>query len=120
MNTKNVETSRTAEAESPADFASAFPGRVVASSIAISGFTIAIVAGLAAGNDPSAVLLRAIVATVACYFAGILISAVAAHVVHEHLDGAHAARSSSEAEASDRPIAVLPMDGARNVEKKAA
>ena len=120
MNTKNVENGPTAAADVAADVVSTFPSRVVASSIAISAFTIAIVAGLAAGNDPSAVLQRAIIATVGSYLAGIFLSAVAAHVVVEHLSGVRAGRRTSEAEAAAGPAAATSMDGARIVEKKAA
>lgn len=57
------------------------PAHVIAGCFALSAFAVAIVAGLAAGNAAVSIMLRAVVALVACYpiglAAGILCQRVA-------------------------------------------
>lgn len=120
MNTKSDEKHSEAAAGAAADVDSSFPNGLVASSLGISGFTIAIVAGLGAGNDASDVLGRAIVAALGCYLAGFFLSVIAAHVVHEHLSGFRAAHPVPDATPFQSKRSPVTEGGARNVEKRAA
>ena len=51
-----------------------FPGRAVAACFALIAFSVAVLAGLAAGNDAMTVLLRSLVIMVVCYPLGLLVS----------------------------------------------
>lgn len=62
--------------------------RLVGSSLGLAGFAIAVIAGLAADNDANTILLRAIVAMVACTAVGQALGwtgerAIAAHAEKE-------------------------------------
>lgn len=99
--------------------ASTFPVGVVASCLGISGFTTAIVVGVGAGNDASDVLIRAMFASAGCYLAGVLLSAAAAHAVHEHLNGFRAAHPISDGNHTSPKQSELVNEGGRSVEKTA-
>jgi hypothetical protein len=58
-----------------------FPGRAVAACFALVAFSVAVLAGLAAGNDAITVLLRSLVIMVACYPLGLLVSCLVDVVV---------------------------------------
>jgi hypothetical protein len=76
--------------------------RVVSAAFALSGFTVALISGLSAGNTSSQVLFRALVALFACQFVGMIIGSMLDRVIEEH-------------EASYRkahPIPVVPSVGA--------
>lgn len=51
----------------------------------MTGFVVAAVAGLAAGNAAETTLLRCIVSMFVCYFAGLPLGMVCEHVIDEHL-----------------------------------
>ncbi len=58
--------------------------RVVSAAFALSGFTVALVSGLGAGNASSQVLFRALVALFACQFVGMIIGSMLDRVIDEH------------------------------------
>ncbi len=57
---------------------------VIAGCFAMAAFAVAILAGLAAGNAPSSILLRALIAMVVCYPVGLMIGLVCQRVVADH------------------------------------
>ncbi|RMH29052.1 MAG: hypothetical protein D6693_02635 [Planctomycetota bacterium] len=72
------------------------PGRVVAASLGLSAFAVAIVAGLAAGASTQDILLRAVVSLFVC----VLIGRAIAHVGVRAMDeAAHAYRESNPIDA---------------------
>ncbi len=56
------------------------PARFIATILALAGFAIAGIAGLAAGNGASTILAHALLALVVCHVVGLLIGAVGVHV----------------------------------------
>jgi len=62
------------------------PTRLIASSIALIAFAAAVLAGVVADNAASTIMLRAIVAMIGCYFAGLLIAHVGHCAVAEHIE----------------------------------
>jgi hypothetical protein len=66
--------------------------RIVAVTFALSGFAVAIIAGLAAGNPASRVLGTAIIAMLVCNLVGIAIGAVAQRIVADHIAAYHGHR----------------------------
>ena len=58
--------------------------RVVAAVFALSGFAVAIGCGLAAGNDGSTVVARALAAMLGCQLVGMLAGAVVEKVTQQH------------------------------------
>lgn len=66
--------------------------------VALTGFTVAVIAGLYAGNGAMVVLGRGLAAMVACYALGLLIRWVQARMEEEH-ERAHAAPDAASAEA---------------------
>ena len=69
----------------------------IAGCFALSAFTVAIIAGMAAGNTAASILRRALLALVICYPVGLLVGGVARRVVEEHL-ATHRAGHSEEDE----------------------
>ncbi len=59
--------------------------RAVAGCFALAAFAVAVVAGLAGGNAPSAILVRALIAMIVCYPMGLVIGLVCQHVIEEHV-----------------------------------
>lgn len=59
--------------------------KVIASSMGLTGFAIACIAGLTAGNPTNLILIRSLVTMIACYLLGSIIGAVAEWVVNQHL-----------------------------------
>jgi len=74
----------------------------VAAICALSGFTVAVLAGLFAGVPADRVLVRALCAMVACYPVGLLVAGVAQRVLNDHLARGQGAES-----------ALLAGDGGR-------
>jgi hypothetical protein len=58
--------------------------RAVAGCFALAAFAVAVVAGLAGGNTPSSILVRALIAMIACYPLGLMIGLVCQHVIEQH------------------------------------
>lgn len=61
------------------------PTKLVAGIIALTGFVVAAIAGLGAGNAAETTLLRCIITMFVCYFAGLPLGMVCEHVINEHL-----------------------------------
>ena len=58
--------------------------RVVSAAFALSGFTVALVSGLGAGNTSSQVLFRALLALFVCHFIGTIIGSMLDRLINEH------------------------------------
>lgn len=58
--------------------------KAIAGCFAMAAFAVAVLAGLAGGNTASSILLRALVAMVACYPLGLVIGVVCQHVIEQH------------------------------------
>jgi tetrahydromethanopterin S-methyltransferase subunit C len=63
----------------------AVPIRAISGIFAIAGFSIALIAGIAAGNSATRVLLTGVVSLIVCQVVGVLAGAVLDRVVREHL-----------------------------------
>ncbi len=61
------------------------PGHVLAGCFAMAAFAVAVVAGLARDNTPSAILLRAVIAMIVCYPVGMLVGMMCLRVLQEHV-----------------------------------
>ncbi|MHC4949233.1 MAG: hypothetical protein ACYTG1_13425 [Planctomycetota bacterium] len=59
-------------------------GRIVGGCLALAAFAVAILSGLASGNEAASVLVRAVVAMIACYPVGMVLGLVAGRVIEEH------------------------------------
>ena len=57
----------------------------IAGSFSLAAFAVAIVAGLAGGNEASTILVRALLAMVACYPVGLAVGLVAQRIVTDHV-----------------------------------
>jgi hypothetical protein len=87
--------------------------KAIAGCLALAAFAVAVLAGLAGGNTANSILLRALVAMVACYPVGLLIGLVCQHVIEQHVArmadpeaGAGAEQKDQSAEeARDVPVA---------------
>lgn len=66
------------------------PIKAISALFALSGFAIAIIAGLAAGNSASRTLFIAIIALLVCHIVGVIAGAILERTVREHLDTAYA------------------------------
>jgi hypothetical protein len=64
---------------------------VIATILALSGFAVAIIAGLAAGNTPTRVLGAALACMLICHLVGLGVGAVGERVVNDYLDAHRAA-----------------------------
>ncbi|QNN23896.1 hypothetical protein HED60_17015 [Planctomycetales bacterium ZRK34] len=62
------------------------PTQVIASSLGLIGFIIAILAGLAADNPATTTLVRALGSMFICYIVGMIIGAVATRALNEHIE----------------------------------
>jgi hypothetical protein len=77
----------------------------IASVFALAAFAIAIVAGLASRNEAGAVLMRAILAMLACYPVGLALGHAAQRVIHDHVE-AH--RQANPAPANTEEVMADP------------
>lgn len=59
---------------------------LIAAVLGIGAFAVAVLAGLAAGNDPIGVVVRALLAMVACSLLGRLIGMACVQAIGEHLE----------------------------------
>jgi hypothetical protein len=57
--------------------------RVVSAAFALSGFSVALVSGVAAGNRPDLILLRALLALVCCQLVGMIAGSLLGRLVAE-------------------------------------
>lgn len=72
---------------------SGVPTRVIAACCALAGFAIAIIVGLAAENPADVVLVRALVALVACKLLGWIIGSIGEWTVRSSIAAATSAQS---------------------------
>lgn len=70
--------------------------RLIASVAGLSGFAVAVVAGLSAGNSSTLILTNAILAMVVCNFVGLLAGSIGMHVVREHAASLRPAAGASQ------------------------
>lgn len=59
--------------------------KVIAATIALGGFVVALLSGMRAGNPAHLVLFNALIALLFCQFLGIAVGAIATRVIHEHV-----------------------------------
>ncbi len=59
--------------------------KAIAGCFALAAFTVAVLAGLAGGNAAMSILVRALIAMIACYPVGLLIGVICQHVVEQHV-----------------------------------
>jgi hypothetical protein len=77
------------------------PTRVIAASLGLSAFAIAIVAGLAADNPAETIVVRALASMVACHVAGWCVGSIAERAVLEAVSSYELARIGT-------PLASVP------------
>lgn len=84
--------------------------KVIAACLGLAGFAVAIIAGLAGGNDTGTILVGAVVALFACQLVGMCIGMAAEVVVREHIASLAKSRSTGAgaAGAPASPHEVLP------------
>ena len=66
-------------------------GKSIAAAFSLAGFTVAAVSGLAVDNPVTRTLQCALVSMILCYFAGLIIAAIALRVAAEHVESFKAA-----------------------------
>lgn len=88
------------------------PAKFIASSFALAGFTVAIIAGFAVGNPAFTILSRALASMIVCQIIGMLVASIAMGVVERHLAEYRAAKPlpSLASGASEEIIEVSPID----------
>ena len=59
--------------------------KAIAGCFALAAFTVAVLAGLAGGNSSMSILLRALIAMIACYPVGLLTGLVCQHIIEQHV-----------------------------------
>ena len=62
------------------------PTRAIACVLGLSGFGASVLVGLASGNEPTAILWRALAALPACYILGLIVGWAIAIAVREHIE----------------------------------
>jgi hypothetical protein len=62
------------------------PSHVIGASFALAAFSVAVVAGLAAGNGASEILVKGILVMGACYPCGYFVGIICNRVISEHLN----------------------------------
>ena len=87
--------------------------RAVAGCFALAAFAVAVVAGLAGGNTPASILVRALIAMTVCYPVGLIIGLVCQHVIEEHVNARTGAKAGSVSGAGASP----PEQSAENAEE---
>jgi hypothetical protein len=95
--------------------------RIIAACLALSAFAVSVIAGVAAGNDASLVLTRAMIAMILCYPVGFIVGIVcervvewhvAAHVVERpvpHGDGVSSVGAAAAGESGDEDEEVITV-----------
>lgn len=91
--------------------------KVVAAVFALSAFAVALIAGAAAGNGATTVLIRALIALAACQVVGLFAGMIVERVIHEH----EMRYRAENPVPSLRPASVdEPVDNSTNVEGEGA
>ena len=68
------------------------PTKVIAAIFALAGFAVAVIAGLAAGNASSRVLVCALTGMLVCHMLGLGVGAIGERIVSDHLGTYRAGR----------------------------
>jgi hypothetical protein len=68
------------------------PARLIASCFGLSGFAVAVVAGMAAGNSGSRVLSVALCSLIICHIVGLCAGLIGERIVEEYMKQYRAAR----------------------------
>ncbi len=89
-------------------------GQVLGGCFAMAAFAVAVVAGLARDNTPSAILLRAVIAMIVCYPVGMLVGMMCLRVLQEHVK-AHQETVADE-ESTPRTLGPPTAQNAENAE----
>ena len=87
---------------------SGVPSKVVATAFALTGFAVALVAGLAAGNTSMRILTAALISMVVCHLLGLIGGAIGERVVNEHLSTYRAGRPVPEFKREPATAAEAP------------
>lgn len=66
--------------------------KVIAGVLGLAGFGVAVIAGLAAGNAPTDVLVRALAAMAICHVLGLVIGSIGERTVNEYVESYAALR----------------------------
>jgi len=69
------------------------PSKVIAASLGLAGFAVAVVAGLAANNATDSILTRALIALIACNLVGTMLGSAVEVVLREHATAQAASRA---------------------------
>ena len=77
------------------------PTRTIGAVLALAGFVIAILAGMAAGNEAATILLRALAALVVCNAVGLALGAAGERVIQEHISDYQKSNPVEDAERAD-------------------
>lgn len=88
------------------------PSSAIAGCFALSAFAVAVVAGLAAQNPASSILIRALIAMMACYPVGLIIGLICQRLMFDHIE-AH-----QEAASITMPNTSKNSDQANNAESQ--
>lgn len=91
--------------------------RLIASSLALVAFAVAVVVGLEVGNPADAILLRALAAMLACFIGGYGVGLVCEQIVRGHLRKIDATNSVDEPE---EPQAQEEMRNASTISRERA
>ncbi len=85
--------------------------KVIAGVLGLSGFGIAVLAGLFAGNEGGTVLLRGVIAMAICYLVGVVVGAIGERTVRDFFESRRVFAGTSSESAGD--------NSTRTVEKSA-
>ena len=69
------------------------PSSAIAGCFALSAFAVAVVAGLAAQNPASSILVRALIAMIICYPVGLIIGLICQRLIFDHIEAHQKAAS---------------------------
>lgn len=83
--------------------------KVIATAFALAGFTVALIAGMGAGNPASGVLVKAILCMLACHVVGQIVGAIAAKAVGDHLAAYRASHPIPELSTGSQPESIDPV-----------
>lgn len=89
------------------------PTKVIAGSLGLTAFSIAIVAGIASRNLSQEILLRALIAMFVCYLVGLVLGMIGERTVEEHVRQYIAARPMPDA-SHDAQAPPVPSDGGKD------
>lgn len=89
------------------------PTKVIACSVALTGFAIALVSGLSAGNRPVSVMVSALLSMAACYVMGLVVGGVAQHTVSTHVANHQKSIPVPKVDNSPRLVGEGPSPGRR-------